>query len=45
MAIETVFGWVISGPVDKVSAVSQHSINLVDTHLILELQPAAHLVI
>ena len=36
VAIETVFGWVISGPVDEVSAISQHSINLVGTHLMLE---------
>ena len=43
MAIETVFGWVISGPVDEVNAISQHSINLVDTHLILEVQTAAQL--
>ena len=43
VAIGTVFGWVISGPVDEVSATSQYSINLVDTHLLLEVQTAAQL--
>ena len=43
VASETVFGLVISGPVDEVSATSQHSINLVDTHFILEVQTAAQL--
>ena len=43
VATETVFGWVISGPVDEVSAKSEYSINLVDTHLILEVQTAAQL--
>ena len=43
MAIETLFGRVISGPVDEISATSQRSINLVDTHLMLEVQTAAQL--